>query len=514
MTGGVRVAYGPGVAQLPFTFRSQVRPQPDDPSEPHSSGVVASRRGRGTSTGRTGRTAPADPLAEEDPRAPVTVSALCKRLHATLERAYPQVAVVGEISRFKRHDSGHAYFTLKDRHARIDAVMWARVLGRSRFVPEEGMEVICRGRPSVFGRNGRLQLVVAHLEPHGVGALHAEFRQRLEDLRADGLLDPARKRPLPRIPRRIGIVTSRDGAALHDVLRTLWSKDPAADLVLSATPVQGRGAAPRVAEALRRLDRTGACDVILLVRGGGSLEDLWAFNERPVLEAVTGASVPVVCGVGHESDVTLAELVADVRAATPTAAAEAAACDRAAERLAFERVATQLDRAAHQRLRSLRHRLAQLEHRLPPVDGPLWMRRQQLDELVERLHHRVSRRLRRYERRVVQAERRLGAQAPSVRCAAARGRLERAEGRLSAALESRRAACHARLSLAAGRLEAHSPLKVLARGYAVVQRPGGDVIRAADQLRPTDPVEVRLHRGRITAEVTSVSPEAEVDETS
>lgn len=441
----------------------------------------------------------------------MSVTQACRVFHATLEREHPQLAVFGEVSRWKRLDSGHAYFSLKDRDARLDCVMWSKNLSRLKFEPDEGMTVVCRGRPSVFGRTGRLQLVVTHLEPQGLGALHAEFQQRVEAFRAEGLLAADRKRALPLLPRRIGVVTSRDGAALHDVLRTLWKHDPAVQVVLAPAPVQGRGAAPRIAEALRRLDRLGRCDVLLVVRGGGSLEDLWAFNEEPVVRAISTCRVPVVAGIGHESDVTIAELVADVRSATPTAAAAAAVGDRVGLRAAFVQAERRLERALGARIERHRHRLAQLERCLPSFDTAVLLRRQHVDDLLDRLEASVREGLRRRERGLVRCERRLQGAAPRARLTAARGKLERALDRLAARTDTRFVSARHRIASAAGRLEAHSPLKVLSRGYAVVEHRDGQILRDPTDVKEGDRLKVTLQRGRLMAQVTSTTQESDDD---
>jgi exodeoxyribonuclease VII large subunit len=256
----------------------------------------------------------------------LTVSALVARLKGAIGEAFPGLlTVVGELSNVKRHSSGHVYLSLKDAGSSIDAVIWRSRASKLPFEPTDGLDVVVEGRLDVYERRGSVQLYVERMTPKGEGALELAFRQLREKLQREGLFDPARKKPLPRLPRAIGIVTSPTGAAIRDIRRTLLRRWPGARAYLVAARVQGETAAGEVAEALRLLDQAAGryeIDVLIVARGGGSLEDLWAFNEEPVARAVFEAHTPVVSGVGHEVDVTICDLVADVRAATPTAAAE------------------------------------------------------------------------------------------------------------------------------------------------------------------------------------------------
>ncbi|HWP99936.1 MAG TPA: exodeoxyribonuclease VII large subunit, partial [Vicinamibacterales bacterium] len=289
------------------------------------------------------------PFEEADERpAPVverriyTVAELTREIGELLERRYLDVWVEGEISNCRAWNTGHLYFTLKDETAQIRAVMFRSAVRYLRFTPEDGLHVVARGRVAVYDPKGEYQLVCEHLEPKGYGARQVAFEQLKRRLQAEGLFDAARKRPLPTLPRRIGIVTSLDGAAIRDMLKVLRRRYPNLHIVIRPTRVQGEGAAAEIARALADMGRFGGVDVIIVGRGGGSAEDLWAFNEEAVARSIAAAPVPVISAVGHEIDVTIADFVADVRAPTPSAAAEmvvarkdeyCARIDRLAERL-------------------------------------------------------------------------------------------------------------------------------------------------------------------------------------
>src|SRR5512142_1340821 len=264
------------------------------------------------------------PAAEPQPpvRRVFSVSELTAAVRSLLESEFPEIWVEGEISNGRVWNTGHYYFTLKDAGAQIKAVMFRSAMRTVRFKPEDGLHVVARGRVSVYDPKGEYQLVCEHLEPHGLGALQLAFDQLKKRLEAEGLFDSARKRPLPALPAKIGIVTSLDGAAVRDIIKVLRRRYPNAHLVIRPTRVQGEGAAQEIARALAAIAKVKGVDVIIVGRGGGSIEDLWAFNEEVVARAIAKAPVPVVSAVGHESDVTIADFVADVRAPTPSAAAE------------------------------------------------------------------------------------------------------------------------------------------------------------------------------------------------
>jgi len=393
------------------------------------------------------------------------VAELVGALRALVEDVVGRVWVVGEISNLRRAASGHVYFTLKDDEAQLRAVLFRAEAERLPFEPADGLEVLVFAEATVYGARGELQLRIRQLEPRGQGALRLAFEQLRARLEAEGLFDAARKRPLPPLPRRIGIVTSLHGAAVRDVIEVTGVRWPSVPLLVADARVQGPGAEYEIVEALQLLATRADVDVILLVRGGGSLEDLWPFNSETVARALARCPVPVVSGVGHETDLTIADLVADTRAPTPSAAAALVLPDRRAllERLARDR-------------RRLRGALA----------GQLARARARLEARLGALH-RAS---------------------PAARLAARRGRLARDAARLDAALRRRVARAGSRLSLAAGRLDSLSPLAVLGRGYAIARRADdGRIVRAPGDVAPGDALTVRVAGGSLDATVTRVREE-------
>ncbi len=400
-------------------------------------------------------------LFDASPR--YSVSDLTRRLRLLLEAApdLQGVWVEGEISNFARPSSGHVYFTLKDSGAQLRCVMWRSDAARLKFPPADGMLVEAHGSISLYEAGGQYQLYADLLRPLGEGALYAEFLRLKALLEAEGLFDPARKRSIPELPKRIGIVTSPTGAALRDMLDTLRRRNPLTEVTLAATPVQGEDAPPAIAAALRTLNLSAAPDVILLARGGGSIEDLWAFNDERVVRAVADSAAPLITGVGHETDFTLVDFAADLRAPTPTAAAE---------------LATPVT------LADLQAGLLQMEQALLGEMEALFMeRRQSLGGLENRL-------------RLLSPARRLQTD---------RQRLDDLARRLNAAQAHGLALAAERLKGAESRLLALDPLAVLARGYAVVTRKAdGRVVMQPSAVSPGDDLRVRVRDGEFEARVS------------
>jgi exodeoxyribonuclease VII large subunit len=381
-----------------------------------------------------------------------TVSELQARVRDFLEQEYGRVWVEGEISGFKRHHSGHLYFALRDADARLDAVMWRSTAGRLRFEPEEGLKVRARGNLTVYPRQGRYQMIVQALEPVGVGPLQVRFEQLRRQLAEEGLFDAEHKKDLPAFPRRVALITSPTGAAVRDLISVALRRWPPLELTVVPVKVQGEGAAEEIAEGLRRADGLGF-DVLIAGRGGGSLEDLWAFNEEVVARAIFAAETPVVSAVGHEVDVAISDLVADVRAATPSAAAETVTPDGAEVRLALEGWRQRLGRGLSGKVDDLRRELEVLRQ-ARPFRKPFERIREAglgVDELGDRL---------------------------------VRG--------FTDILKDRRAY----VDLAAGRLEALSPLKVLARGYSVTLLKDR-VVRRAAEVATGDELRTILAEGEL-----------------
>lgn len=434
------------------------------------------------------------------------VSELCRELKRTLADDFEDCWVEGELSGLRPHASGHWYFTLKDGEAQLKAAMFARDNRRIRFAPRDGDQVLVRGRVDLYEPRGDLQLIVSHMEPRGQGALLAEFERLKARLAAEGLFAPERKRPLPFLPRRIGIVTSESGAALHDMLSVLGQRDPGLSITIAPARVQGAGAAASIAAALELLGAHGQVEVILCGRGGGSLEDLWAFNEEAVVRALAACPVPVISCVGHETDITLADFAADVRAPTPTAAAEMVVPDRAGLVVELTDLSERLDHAFRRATRLRRERVELLRARLLSPQRRLDRDQQRLDDLRERLQHAATRRLHDRSRRVENLGLRLGAQGPGRRILSEQQRSAALSSRLLPALLRTMGKRRASSEALRRQLLTLGPLASLERGYAIVRDQGGAVVRNASDLGVGQRIEVVLHRGSAIAEVQSVEP--------
>ena len=388
------------------------------------------------------------------------VGQLIAGLQGLIEQRVGKVFVVGEISNLHQAPSGHVYFTLKDADAQIRAALFRGNARNVRFELDEGLEVVAEADVSIYAARGDLQLIVRGLEPRGVGALQLAFEQLRKRLQAAGLFDAERKRPLPEFPRRIGLVTSPTSAAVRDVLKVAGRRFPGTPILIAPTLVQGDEAPDQVARAIRRVAGATDVDVVLVVRGGGSLEDLWAFNTEPVAHAIADCPVPVVSGVGHETDVTIADLVADVRAPTPSAAAMVALPDAEGLARIVDRDVRRLASAMEGELDSARHRLERLE---------------------QVLH----------------------ARSPQARVAVARTREARARTAAFSAIQRVVDRRKRRVGELAARLDALSPLAVLGRGYALARRVEDDrIVRREADLGLDDELDLQLAEGRIGARVT------------
>lgn len=432
---------------------------------------------------------------------PYSVAELTRALRNAVEPKFRDVWVAGEVANLRRQASGHVYFSLKDDDAVIGAVMWAAQARRLKFRVDEGQEVLARGFVEIYPPHGKYQLVVQELEPRGAGALALLLQQVKERLQADGLLDPARKRPLPFLPRRVGVATSPTGAALRDFLRVLYGRFPSVPVLVAPCRVQGEGAASTVVSAMRGLCRAG-CDVIVVTRGGGSQEDLAAFNDERLARAIAACPVPVVSAVGHEVDVSVADLVADVRAATPTHAAQLVVPvrDDLAERLRALRGRAEraLDGALEARRRELRALRAELED----PKHLLSRERHRLDDLLHRAAAAAGEPRRAARQRLEGLRGRLGRQEPRRRVREVLGRMEAATRRLGAwqAAYFRREGL--RVERLAARLEPANVAKLLSRGFALVLRDGHLVTRSG-AAAPGDAVRVALAQGWLDARVTA-----------
>jgi exodeoxyribonuclease VII large subunit len=444
-------------------------------------------------------TAPAGPV-----RRVLTVSELTGALRELLETTFPEIWVEGELSNAKVWTTGHLYFTLKDGSAQIKGVMFRSALRYLKFKPEDGLHVVVRGRISVYDPKGEYQIVAEHLEPHGFGPLQLAFEQLKKKLAAEGLFEAARKRALPSLPRRIGVVTSIDGAALRDIIRVLRRRYPNAHVVIAPCRVQGDNAAGEIVRALRQIGRIDGVDVVIVARGGGSLEDLWAFNEEKVARAIAASPVPIISGVGHETDFTIADFVADVRAATPSAAAELVVRRKDEFCSNIDRLGNRLDGAVHGRIRRLESRLNALVARpgYAGFQGRVAMRGRHAAELTASLRQAVTSSLGRSARRHQLLIRALDQFDPRHRLAAIRMRLVERDGALAKALTRRLHGADSRFKSVAGRLEGLSPLAVLGRGYAVAWDASRTrILRDAGSLTVGDRIRVTLEHGELGCEV-------------
>lgn len=440
-----------------------------------------------------------------------SVSELNRNAKLLLREQFGAVLVEGEVSRFSRHRSGHWYFTLKDGAAAVDCAMFRTANRRARAAPGVGDAVQVRARVDLYEVQGRYQLNVEDLRPQGAGDLLRRFEELKARLRAEGLFDPERRRPLPAYPRVVGVITSPEAAAFRDVERALRRRWPLARLLLYPSPVQGRDAPDKLAAALARAGREARCDVLLLVRGGGAPEDLQAFSEERVVRAVAACPLPLVTGIGHETDTALADFAADARAATPTAAAELASPDQAEARRRCARLAERLRGGLEARLARARGELEARASRLDrahPV-ARIQSHQQRLDELARGLTRGLQARRERLERRLRTARERLRANAPLRRLERTRRDLTRSSRRLAAAADGLRRTRRARLRQAAATLQAVDPRRTLARGYAIARLGGAAgrrILRDAAAARPGDALEVELGRGAVDAEVTRSKP--------
>jgi len=387
----------------------------------------------------------------------LTVTQLTERIKHLLEGTFPDVWVEGEISNLTVPQSGHVYFTLKDQQSQIKAVLFRSSQRHLKFTLQHGMQVICRGRISVYDPRGEYQVIVEYVEPKGVGALQKAFEELKDRLEKEGLFDRERKKSLPLLPRRIGIVTSPTGAAIRDILRVIKRRHPKMEILIYPVPVQGADAAPSIVEAIGYFNSEKNVDVVIVGRGGGSLEDLWAFNEEPVARAIFASRIPIISAVGHETDYTIADFVADLRAPTPSAAAEIVVESEAHLREAVITLQARLASAVRQDLEQLR---ASVRHALRLLADPR-KRLEQFSQRVDELYTRLGLGLRHHVRRD-----------------------------------------RALLTSLAGSLDHLNPLSILSRGYSVTRKmPGGMILKDASHIKPGDLISTRLHKGEILSRV-------------
>lgn len=437
----------------------------------------------------------------------LTVSQLTSLVRGILEENFEHVWVEGEVSNLSSPTSGHLYFTLKDGGAALRCVMFRGSAKALRFRPTDGMKLIVRGRLTVYDQRGDYQLLCEYMEPQGIGALQLAFQQLKERLAKEGLFREELKKPLPFLPRTIGIVTSPTGAAIHDILNVLERRHAGLHILIAPVKVQGEGAAAEVAAAIRDLDGYPGVEVIIVARGGGSLEDLWAFNEEVVARAIHGANLPVIAAIGHEVDFTIADFVADLRAPTPSAAAEMVVMSKAqllADTATLER---RLRQAMLQRLTASRGELQLLQRSLKGPEMVIARLQQRVDDLSQRGEAELRWLIAEARQGVLYLHTRLHHNSPLHRVSSLKERVANLEHRCQGALRSVLDTCRSRLAADAASLQALSPLAVLGRGYALVEKlPGRRVVKSIHQLKPGDRLQLQLGDGIASCDVESISP--------
>ena len=398
--------------------------------------------------------------AAERPKT-LSVSQLCEQIYRSLEESFPDVWVEGEISNCRLYPSGHTYLTLKDENSQISSVLFRGAASGIKFTPQDGLKVLVRGRVSVYTKRGDLQLVISYMEPLEKGGLQLAFEQLKAKLEKEGLFDPLRKKPLPRYPQKLGVITSLQGAAIRDILNILSRRWPELEILILPVQVQGDAAAPEIAQAVKDFNlHFPEADVLLLGRGGGSLEDLWAFNEEIVARAIASSKIPVISCVGHETDFTIADFVADLRAPTPSAAAEMAVPD-------IKSVFQEIDSHKQSLIRNIQHALDFFEQRLKSLSS---------HPFLKSPHRMIEEFMR---------------------------RLDEARELLSRAITAKIELLSKNLALESGRLDALSPLKVLSRGYSVARSwPSLKILRSSQDVKTHDIIQLTLHQGEIFCEVT------------
>ena len=452
----------------------------------------------------------ADSTADRDGSAPerdiYSVSRLNQEARLLLEQGFPRLWLEGELSNVSRPSSGHLYFTLKDARAQIRAAMFRTRNQSIRFRPEDGLQVLVRARVSLYEPRGDYQLIVEHMEEAGDGALRRAFEELKRRLDAEGLFDAARKQPLPALPARIGVITSPSGAAVRDVISVLRRRFPAIPVLIYPVPVQGKGAGGEIAEAIRQASARAECDVLILTRGGGSLEDLWPFNEEVVARAIQDCRIPLVSAVGHEIDFTIADFVADRRAATPSAAAELVVPDQLEWLARLDQLASRLENRLRHALSDDRKRLDWLEHRLQRLHPGQYLRQQaqRLDELEQRARLLITFNINNLSHSLKDLNANLQRHTPMRLLDCLELQRDLLAQRLAATVRDLLTGKRRALELACRSLDAISPLATLQRGYAIVSRlPGRHILRRADTVRPGDRVEARLAEGTLVCTVNS-----------
>ncbi len=434
-----------------------------------------------------------------------TVSRLNRTVRTILEDVLPIIWVQAELSNLSKPTSGHLYFTLKDNNAQVRCAMFKNRQSGMRFEPKDGMQVLARAKISVYEARGEYQLIIESLKPAGTGVLQMTFENLKQKLATAGLFDAQHKKPLPPFPATIGIITSTTGAAIHDILSILKRRYPSVQILIYPSPVQGHGAAEKIARMIAIADQRQECDVLLLSRGGGSLEDLWAFNEECVAWAIFNCKTPLICGVGHEIDFSIADFVADARAPTPSAAAELASPDTTKVLLQLARYAQQLFHCLQQYIKQQRQRLALLLQRLTHPKQQLQQYTQRLDEYALRFNHHIEKRLTQHKILLSTLAGKINQQQPSHQIQHHQQRLTHQQSQLQHAIRATLIKAQRRLSTANHILTTVGPQATLARGYAIItDKQTGALIRNADPLTVGDALHIQLAQDKIDAKIEQI----------
>ena len=438
-----------------------------------------------------------------------SVSRLNREAKAVLEGSFPRIWVQGEVSNLRRQSSGHLYFSLKDANAQVSCAMFK---GRNRFLrfaPADGMLVLARSQVSLYENRGQFQLIVEELEPAGEGALQRAFEELKRKLHKEGLFDEALKKPLPPFPARIGVITSPTGAAIRDILHVLARRWPVAEVIVYPAPVQGAGAAEQLAAALRRAAERSECDVLILARGGGSLEDLWAFNDEALARTIRSSPLPIVTGVGHEIDFTIADFAADRRAPTPSAAAELVSPDRYELSQRVAALELKLVQRVRQHVRQQQQHLGHLRKRLPDPSRFLAALQQRVDDLSTLLAQSVRQVLAGKRATLLELAANLNKHSPVHILQLHKERCQSLDGRIRQAIRIALKDCRDRLARAEHALRTVSPLATLDRGYAIVTGPEGSPVLDASTLKAGQRITARFARGRADATVNKVEKDGD-----
>ncbi|WP_312212686.1 exodeoxyribonuclease VII large subunit [Pseudescherichia sp.] len=436
-----------------------------------------------------------------------TVSRLNQTVRLLLEREVGQVWISGEISNFTQPASGHWYFTLKDDTAQVRCAMFRNSNRRVTFRPQHGQQILVRASITLYEPRGEYQIIVESMQPAGEGLLQQKYEQLKAKLAAEGLFDQQSKQPLPSPAHCVGVITSKTGAALHDILHVLKRRDPSLPVVIYPTAVQGEDAPGQIVRAIELANSRQECDVLIVGRGGGSLEDLWSFNDERVARAIFASQIPIVSAVGHETDVTIADFVADLRAPTPSAAAEMVSRNQLELLRQLQSGQQRLEMAMDYYLANRTRRFTQLEHRLQQQHPQLRLARQQtvLERLRQRMTYAMDNQLKRSGQRQQRMTQRLNQHSPQPRIHRAQNRVQQLEYRLTQLMSARLSATRERFGNTVTHLEAVSPLSTLARGYSVTTATDGNVLKQTKQVKAGDLLTTRLVDGWVESEVKGVT---------